>query len=140
MDTETPPLPPLADPTPAAIISLAGICETVHLPRPPNFLRVARADGAIPIGQLTKQDLDALGWAMQRQLREHWHRRAAAALGLSEAEAVLLSVPTMLTPEFLDRVSCAAFPNERWGEAYGPAGSRPFTQAIIHAYHQELLR
>lgn len=69
------------------VVALPGVCAKVRLPMLPNFLQPVTGGQAIPLGELSRDDVALLGLAWQRALACHWHERFTAHHGLVGDEA-----------------------------------------------------
>lgn len=139
MDTAT--APPL-DPTPPRTLPLPGICETVELPRPPNWLRRTRAaegDAPINLGALTPEDATRLSLAVSHQVREHWRQRFVELHRLSSPEARMVDLPQPFSEPVVRAVALRTT-DKLQQYRQGLIGAESLAFAFIAGYHAELAK
>ena len=87
-------------------VALPGVCARVKLPQLPNFLQPVTGGDSIPIGSLFREDVLALGMAVQRGLIEHWAERFARHHKMSEREAETNGAE-LIHPAIVERMAMA---------------------------------
>ena len=85
-------------------VALPGIFAKVKLPQLPNFLLPITGGQSIPIADLYREDVLALGLAWHRALVAHWADKLAAKHRLTEREAENIGAE-LVHPAIVERLA-----------------------------------
>lgn len=88
------------------VVALTGVCARVRLPQLPNFLQPSTGGQSIPIADLCREDVLALGLAWHRALVAHWADKLAAKHRLTEREAENIGAE-LVHPAIVERLAMA---------------------------------
>lgn len=125
------------------VVALTGVCARVRLPQLPNFLQPSTGGQSIPIADLCREDVLALGLAWHRALVAHWADKLAAKHRLTEREAENIGAE-LVHPAIVERMAMSQAGREGYAWASLPIETR--TQRIesmrttLTDFAQELTR
>lgn len=85
-------------------IALPGLCARVILPMPANFLQTPEG-GNLAIGELHETDAVLLGLAVARQYVAHWRGKWLAREGMSNREAEVVPMATLVHAGIVDKLA-----------------------------------